>query len=190
MAGSSPAMLSILEGTPSMSDFILAIDQGTTSTRSIVFDGEQRIRGSAQRGVSAALSGVRLGRARAGGSVAHDARDRPWRARESRRRGAQDIAAIGITNQRETTLVWDRRTRQADPSRHRLAGPPHGGYLRAAPGGRRGAAVHAEDRAAARPLFLRHQDRLDARQRRRRARRGRGRAISPSARSTHISFGG
>ena len=38
---------------------------------------------------------------------------------------ARDIAAIGITNQRETTLVWDRASGTADPQRHRLAGSPH-----------------------------------------------------------------
>ena len=36
-----------------------------------------------------------------------------------------DVAAIGITNQRETTVVWDRQTGRADPQGHRLAGPPH-----------------------------------------------------------------
>ena len=42
----------------------------------------------------------------------------------------RDIAAIGITNQRETTVVWDRKTGEPHPQRHRLAGPPHGGDLR------------------------------------------------------------
>ena len=53
--------------------------------------------------------------------------DRARRARQGRRRGAADIAGIGISNQRETTVVWDRATGSADPQRHRLAGPAHCG---------------------------------------------------------------
>ena len=44
---------------------------------------------------------------------------------------ARDVAAIGITNQRETTVLWDRRTGQARPSRDRVAGPAHGARVRA-----------------------------------------------------------
>ena len=40
-----------------------------------------------------------------------------------------DIAAVGITNQRETTVLWDRATRPAGGARHRLAGPTHGRHL-------------------------------------------------------------
>ena len=47
---------------------------------------------------------------------------------------ARDIVAIGITNQRETTLLWDRASGRAGAPRHRLAGPAHGGFLRAAQG--------------------------------------------------------
>ena len=45
---------------------------------------------------------------------------------------AGDVAAIGITNQRETTLHLGSRHRQAHRQRHRLAGSPHGGHLRCA----------------------------------------------------------
>src|SRR6478735_4037263 len=92
-----------------MSAFILAIDQGTTSTRSIVFDGAQTIRGSAQQEFPQHYP--------ASGWVEHDPEDL-WRttletAREALARAgveARDLAALGITNQRETTLIWDRRT--------------------------------------------------------------------------------
>ena len=45
----------------------------------------------------------------------------PRRARARRALGPRDVAAIGITNQRETTVVWDRASGRADPPRHRLA---------------------------------------------------------------------
>ncbi|MEG3082141.1 glycerol kinase GlpK [Sphingomonas sp. PB2P12] len=88
---------------------ILAIDQGTTSTRSIVFDSRARRVASAQVEFTQHYP--------APGWVEHDPED-IWRdmmatAREAIGKsgvGARDIAAIGITNQRETTIVWDRET--------------------------------------------------------------------------------
>jgi glycerol kinase len=88
---------------------ILAIDQGTTSTRSIVFNDEARKVSVAQREFAQHYP--------APGWVEHDVEE-IWRdslatAREAIAEsglGAQDIAAIGITNQRETAVVWDRRT--------------------------------------------------------------------------------
>jgi len=86
---------------------VLAIDQGTTSTRSIVFD---------ERGRSVALARHELAQHYpADGWVEHDPEDL-WRdavatARQALQRAglsAQDVAGIGITNQRETTIVWDR----------------------------------------------------------------------------------
>lgn len=88
---------------------VLAIDQGTTSTRSIVFD---------ERGRAVALARRELAQHYpADGWVEHDAED-IWRdalatAREALERAglaARDVAAIGITNQRETTVVWERAT--------------------------------------------------------------------------------
>ena len=104
---------------------ILAIDQGTTSTRSIVFDDQARAVSIARRELAAALPGRRLGGTRRRGHLARHARDG---ARGHRRAAAAcaDIAAVGITNQRETAVVWERSHRQADPPGHRLAGPPHG----------------------------------------------------------------
>ena len=89
-----------------MADHILVIDQGTTSTRAIVFDGEARRVAIAQREFAQHYP--------APGWVEHDPAD-IWRdtlavAREAMERAARPIAAIGITNQRETAVVWDRAT--------------------------------------------------------------------------------
>ena len=80
------------------------------------------------------------------GWVSHDAErdlgerrgERDGRPEGRRDRAASDVAAIGITNQRETTLVWDRATRRAHRPRHRLAVPAHRGRVRRAEEGRRG----------------------------------------------------
>ncbi|MGB3554359.1 MAG: glycerol kinase GlpK [Jannaschia sp.] len=88
---------------------ILAIDQGTTSSRAILFDGDMKIAATVQEEFAQHFP--------ESGWVEHDAADL-WDsvARTCRKvvaeagLGASDIAAIGITNQRETTLVWDRRT--------------------------------------------------------------------------------
>ncbi len=89
--------------------FLLAIDQGTTSSRAIVFDPELRPVAVAQREIRQIYP--------APGWVEHDPED-IWQtvvatAQEAIARagaGAKDIAAIGITNQRETAVVWDRAT--------------------------------------------------------------------------------
>jgi len=87
--------------------FLLALDQGTTSSRAIVFDASGAVRGLAQRETTQIYPQP--------GWVEQDPRE-IWQsqldcAREalatSGVEGAQ-IAAIGITNQRETTIVWDR----------------------------------------------------------------------------------
>ncbi len=88
---------------------VLAIDQGTTSTRAIVFDRQGLPVGVARREFPQHYP--------ADGWVEHDPED-IWRdtiavlreAVAEAKLGASDIAAIGITNQRETTVVWDRRT--------------------------------------------------------------------------------
>jgi glycerol kinase len=89
--------------------FILAIDQGTTSTRAILFDGDMHIIATAQEEFAQHFP--------ASGWVEHDPMDL-WNTTLSTCRGvlakagitAQDVSAIGITNQRETTLIWDRQT--------------------------------------------------------------------------------
>ncbi|UWQ04530.1 glycerol kinase GlpK [Aliiroseovarius crassostreae] len=88
---------------------ILAIDQGTTSSRAIVFDQAMRVQAVAQQEFPQHYP--------ASGWVEHDPADL-WEStlttcREALDKAAVpagDIAAIGITNQRETTLVWDRIT--------------------------------------------------------------------------------
>ncbi len=90
---------------------ILAIDQGTTSSRAIVFDQSLRVKSVAQEEFPQHYPMT--------GWVEHDAADL-WStvagtARAAIERAgisARDIAAIGITNQRETTLLWDRATGQ------------------------------------------------------------------------------
>jgi len=91
---------------------VLAIDQGTTSTRAIVFDRNGLPVGTAQRELRQFYPHD--------GWVEHDLED-IWRDTVVVCRGAleqaglnpSDIAAIGITNQRETTALWDRRTGEA-----------------------------------------------------------------------------
>ncbi|MGI3185617.1 glycerol kinase GlpK [Nioella aestuarii] len=88
---------------------ILAIDQGTTSSRAIVFDGKMNITAVAQQEFTQHYP--------ASGWVEHDPED-IWTTVVDTCRSALDkaglsasgIAAIGITNQRETTLLWDRKT--------------------------------------------------------------------------------
>ena len=90
-------------------DHILAIDQGTTSTRAILFDASARPVSVAQRELAQHYP--------APGWVEHDAED-IWRdtlavSREAIAESAIDlkrVAGIGITNQRETVIVWDRST--------------------------------------------------------------------------------
>ncbi len=91
---------------------ILAIDQGTTSSRAIVLDGELGVVASAQQEFTQHFP--------ASGWVEHDAGDL-WSTvletcRDALKKAgvaASDIAGIGITNQRETTVVWDRETGRA-----------------------------------------------------------------------------
>jgi len=94
-----------------MSRHVIAIDQGTTSTRAIVFDDAGAIVTSAQREHQQIFP--RAGR------VEHDAGEiwentRAVLAEAAAEAGlsASDVAAIGVTNQRETVVVWDRRTGQ------------------------------------------------------------------------------
>jgi glycerol kinase len=92
-----------------MTSYVAAIDQGTTSTRAILFDREGQIRALERREHEQIHPHA--------GWVEHDAREVWQRTREvidgalalARARVA-DVAAIGIANQRETTVVWDRAT--------------------------------------------------------------------------------
>jgi glycerol kinase len=99
---------------------LLAIDQGTTSSRAIVFDRKGRKLGLAQAELPQSYPKAAAGVAGEPGSVVmveHNP-ERIWKDTVAVVRGAlrksrsrpKDIAALGITNQRETTVVWDRRT--------------------------------------------------------------------------------
>ncbi|MEO1285909.1 MAG: glycerol kinase GlpK, partial [Pseudomonadota bacterium] len=91
---------------------ILAIDQGTTSSRAVLFDAKLQVTTIAQEEFTQHFP--------ASGWVEHDPLD-IWSSTVSTCRtaidqaglNAKDVAAIGITNQRETTLVWDRKTGRA-----------------------------------------------------------------------------
>ncbi len=92
-----------------MSNYILAIDQGTTSSRALVFDTDSRICGLGQEPFTQHYP--------ANGWVEHDGNE-IWRttlascqaALTAAGISAGQVACIGITNQRETTVVWDRAT--------------------------------------------------------------------------------
>jgi glycerol kinase len=89
--------------------YILALDQGTTSSRAILFDHEGTIRGVAQREFAQIFPRA--------GWVEHDPAE-IWTSQigvavevlAGASLRPRDLAAIGITNQRETTLVWDRQS--------------------------------------------------------------------------------
>ena len=92
-----------------MTRWVLALDQGTTSSRSILFDHEARVVAIAQREFSQFFPSP--------GWVEHDAneiwssqRDTLLEVLESASAADADIAAVGITNQRETSVLWDRNT--------------------------------------------------------------------------------
>jgi len=92
-----------------MEDYILALDQGTTSSRAIIFDHKGKIKASAQKEFKQIFP--------KSGWVEHDANE-IWSSQASVAAEATvklgingtNIKAIGISNQRETTIVWDRKT--------------------------------------------------------------------------------
>jgi glycerol kinase len=95
-----------------MSGYVLAIDQGTTSSRAIVFDQNQKIAGMGKMEFTQHFP--------ASGWVEHIPEEIwatcIWAVKTALRKAgitAKDVAAIGITNQRETTIVWDRKTGKA-----------------------------------------------------------------------------
>ncbi|MER9925822.1 glycerol kinase GlpK [Mesorhizobium sp. M0048] len=92
-----------------MTGYILAIDQGTTSSRAILFDDKMKVVGSGQKEFTQYYP--------ASGWVEHDPEE-IWSsvvetvraALKTAGRNAADVAAIGITNQRETVVIWDKET--------------------------------------------------------------------------------
>ena len=92
-----------------MKNYILAFDQGTTSSRAIVFDKDGMIVGTSQKEFTQIYPKA--------GWVEHDAMEiwgtQSGVAREVLEKTGvrpEELAAIGITNQRETTVVWDKNT--------------------------------------------------------------------------------
>lgn len=94
-----------------MNKYILAIDQGTTSSRALIINREGKTLGIAHRGFDQIFP--------QSGWVEHDA-EKIWSSQNDALFAAlaeakltlKDVAAIGITNQRETTVVWDKNTSQ------------------------------------------------------------------------------
>src|SRR5688500_14410488 len=92
-----------------MPQYILALDQGTTSSRSILFGRDGRSVGVAQQEFPQILPSP--------GHVEHDP-EAMWQSQPSTAKQAltsakitaADVAAIGITNQRETTVLWEKAT--------------------------------------------------------------------------------
>lgn len=91
----------------SASDYLLAIDQGTTSTRAMAFDLNGRVLASAQQAFQQYYP--------RSGWVEHDAKEIWQKTLDCCRQvfaelSDRQLVAVGITNQRETTLIWDRAT--------------------------------------------------------------------------------
>ena len=100
-----------------MSRYVMAFDAGTTSNRCILFDEQGVVRSVAQKEFRQIFPKP--------GWVEHDANE-IWstqmgvavEAMQKANAKAEDIAAIGITNQRETTILWDRET--GEPVHHAI----------------------------------------------------------------------
>ena len=123
-----------------METYIAALDQGTTSSRAILFNRAGEIVSRAQHPFRQIYPQP--------GWVEHD----PLEIWATEKRALAEvvgaahidpkrIAALGITNQRETTILWDRSTRAAGLQRHRMAVPPDRSPLRHAEGRRPGPLV-------------------------------------------------
>ena len=137
---------------------VLALDTGTTSGRALVIDAAGNVLASAQQ--EAGLSTPQPG------WVEQDAEEL-WQAQLATARAALDkagvsasaIAGIGIANQRETTIVWDRATSQPVAPAIVWQDRRTAGFCEELRGGGAEAAGPAQDRPAARPVLLRHQAR-------------------------------
>ena len=137
-----------------MEQYIMALDAGTTSNRCILFNARGEMCSVAQKEFTQYFPQP--------GWVEHDANE-IWSTQLEVARlamanigaTAANIAAIGITNQRETTIVWDKLT--AGLPGHRLAVPPHQRVLRQPQGQGPDGDLSQQDRPGHRRLFLRHQ---------------------------------
>ena len=114
---------------------VIAIDAGTTGVRAFAFDDDgtrgRRSRTASSPSTSPSRAGSSTTPTRSGRAVA-DHRSASWSAALD-----EPVAAIGITDQRETVVAWDRRTgaaRCTGPSSGRTAAPPPAATTRATPG--------------------------------------------------------
>src|SRR5580698_2982622 len=94
-----------------MAKYVLSLDQGTTSSRAVLFDHDGKVAGIAQHEFEQKYPDT--------GWVEHDPKDILTTQLSSAvevlgktHTRPRDLAAVGITNQRETTVVWDRETGQ------------------------------------------------------------------------------
>ena len=123
-----------------MADFVAAVDQGTTSTRCMIFDHGGNEIGRHQLEHKQILP--------QSGWVEHDPVE-IWErtasviqtALNNKNLSASDLDSFGITNQRETTLIWNKRTGPPVLQRHRLAGHPDRPDRRRAGARRRGEVI-------------------------------------------------
>ena len=162
--------------------YLLALDQGTSSSRSIVFDCARAGGGASPAGAAADLSAARLGRARPDGDLAHAAGNGARGAGQGRAEGRRHPRAGHHQPARNHDAVAPQ-DRPAGAPRHRLAGPPGRDPVRAVARAGPCRADPVAHRAGDRLVFFRHQDPLAAGQRAGRARTG-------AARGTGLRHGG
>ena len=144
-----------------MKEYMMALDQGTTSSRCILFDKMGNIRAKAQKEFAQIYPQE--------GWVEHNPKD-IWSSQYSVMTEAltmlgedECIAGIGITNQRETTIVWNKQT--GEPVYNAIVWQKNGKGDRPPKGRRAGAfcLYHGKDRASAGSVFFRFQDCMDPR---------------------------
>ena len=157
-----------------MPDYVGAIDQGTTSTRFIVFNRAGQMVATAQKEHEQIYPQP--------GWVEHSpaeiwARTQEVIAEAMQSKGltASDLAAVGITNQRETTVVWNRKTGQAVYNAIVWQDTRVSNYVDEIVEAGRAGPLPRQDRTAAGDLLQRTEDSLDSGERARRARAGRSR---------------
>ena len=113
---------------------VLAIDEGTTGVRAMIFDEQSELVGSAYEEIRAGIPAPRMDGA---GPAAHLGGDAAaWSATRCARRACtpHDLAAVGIANQRATTVVWERASGLPIYPAISLAGRAHGRARRRAAG--------------------------------------------------------
>ena len=154
--------------------YILALDQGTTSSRALIVDRDGNIGAVAQKEFRQIFPQERLGRARSKRDMVEPGRGR------GRSHGQNEHRRAADRRHRDHQSAGNHH-RLGPPDRRaglqcdRLAGPPHLGILRRAQGGGTGRKDPPQDRARPRCLLLGHQDSLDSGPRARRPAAGPGR---------------